>query len=212
MSCVFGSRLLLGVLRDAGIEADAIGVRLTVADPIANAGGIGRLVRIGDIDQLPDDPDHKDPTARAVTPNGFPGHVVVLARADDRVVLLDPTAFQAIRFWSGTPISPPFTSIVLRLAQGTPLELEDDAVAEHLGWTYEYKSEPHVDWTARPEWVGTDRFRLDEVLRRRVTAKTGVDLVRPADPGRNEPCLCGSGKKYKRCCGANQANTAASRT
>ncbi|MBI4382812.1 MAG: SEC-C domain-containing protein [Nitrospinae bacterium] len=22
-------------------------------------------------------------------------------------------------------------------------------------------------------------------------------------PGRNEPCLCGSGKKYKRCCGKN---------
>ena len=21
-------------------------------------------------------------------------------------------------------------------------------------------------------------------------------------PGRNEPCLCGSGKKYKKCCGA----------
>jgi GNAT superfamily N-acetyltransferase len=23
-----------------------------------------------------------------------------------------------------------------------------------------------------------------------------------AEPGRNEPCLCGSGRKYKRCCGA----------
>jgi SWIM/SEC-C metal-binding protein len=37
------------------------------------------------------------------------------------------------------------------------------------------------------------------------------DLIRILDPptphrgaakvGRNEPCLCGSGKKYKRCCG-----------
>lgn len=24
----------------------------------------------------------------------------------------------------------------------------------------------------------------------------------PPAPGRNEPCPCGSGKKYKRCCGA----------
>lgn len=24
----------------------------------------------------------------------------------------------------------------------------------------------------------------------------------PRMPGRNEPCPCGSGKKYKRCCGA----------
>jgi len=23
-----------------------------------------------------------------------------------------------------------------------------------------------------------------------------------AEPGRNDPCPCGSGKKYKRCCGA----------
>ena len=23
-------------------------------------------------------------------------------------------------------------------------------------------------------------------------------------PGRNEPCPCGSGKKYKKCCGANR--------
>ncbi|RYF07763.1 MAG: hypothetical protein EOO31_05340, partial [Comamonadaceae bacterium] len=24
-----------------------------------------------------------------------------------------------------------------------------------------------------------------------------------ATPGRNDPCSCGSGKKYKKCCGAN---------
>ena len=29
------------------------------------------------------------------------------------------------------------------------------------------------------------------------TQESGVDRV-----GRNEPCPCGSGKKYKRCCGA----------
>ncbi|WP_308772401.1 SEC-C metal-binding domain-containing protein, partial [uncultured Bilophila sp.] len=23
-------------------------------------------------------------------------------------------------------------------------------------------------------------------------------------PGRNDPCPCGSGKKYKKCCGANE--------
>ena len=25
-----------------------------------------------------------------------------------------------------------------------------------------------------------------------------------AKPGRNDPCPCGSGKKYKKCCGANE--------
>ncbi|TXT35049.1 MAG: uncharacterized protein FD135_5118 [Comamonadaceae bacterium] len=27
-------------------------------------------------------------------------------------------------------------------------------------------------------------------------------VLKPATPGRNEPCACGSGKKYKKCCGA----------
>lgn len=34
-----------------------------------------------------------------------------------------------------------------------------------------------------------------------------VETVKRAEPkvGRNEPCPCGSGKKYKKCCGANKA-------
>ena len=36
----------------------------------------------------------------------------------------------------------------------------------------------------------------------------GVDKAGPAHaaktPGRNDPCSCGSGKKYKNCCGANK--------
>lgn len=34
------------------------------------------------------------------------------------------------------------------------------------------------------------------------TATRGVSAVAPAKAGRNDPCPCGSGKKYKRCCGA----------
>jgi SEC-C motif domain protein len=30
----------------------------------------------------------------------------------------------------------------------------------------------------------------------------GETLVRGPQPGRNDPCPCGSGKKYKKCCGA----------
>ena len=34
----------------------------------------------------------------------------------------------------------------------------------------------------------------------------GADKVEPlqakAEPARNDPCPCGSGKKYKKCCGA----------
>jgi hypothetical protein len=40
---------------------------------------------------------------------------------------------------------------------------------------------------------------LNEEYRVRVRVKT---VTRPATPGRNEACSCGSGKKYKKCCGA----------
>jgi hypothetical protein len=40
-------------------------------------------------------------------------------------------------------------------------------------------------------------------LRKYHYARAGAPAARaPARPGRNEPCPCGSGKKYKRCCGA----------
>jgi preprotein translocase subunit SecA len=34
-------------------------------------------------------------------------------------------------------------------------------------------------------------------------SSTSETVVRGAKTGRNDPCPCGSGKKYKKCCGAN---------
>ncbi len=33
---------------------------------------------------------------------------------------------------------------------------------------------------------------------------TVKQVVKEKEPGRNDPCPCGSGKKYKKCCGANK--------
>ncbi len=41
--------------------------------------------------------------------------------------------------------------------------------------------------------LNTLRAALSEVLSGSASA---------AEPGRNDPCLCGSGRKYKRCCGS----------
>jgi hypothetical protein len=50
-------------------------------------------------------------------------------------------------------------------------------------------------------------FEPEEVAKRIGRLCTMDRIERPvraeARPGRNEPCSCGSGKKYKRCCGAN---------
>jgi uncharacterized protein YecA (UPF0149 family) len=37
-----------------------------------------------------------------------------------------------------------------------------------------------------------------------VTQKTSGTVVKDKKPGRNDPCPCGSGKKYKKCCGLNE--------
>jgi hypothetical protein len=39
----------------------------------------------------------------------------------------------------------------------------------------------------------------DRPRRRHRRAVPGGDLVQLNKPGRNDPCWCGSGKKYKRC-------------
>jgi hypothetical protein len=51
-----------------------------------------------------------------------------------------------------------------------------------------------------PQWDGI----LTEEQRQEITKahKKAKTVVKDKEPGRNEPCPCGSGKKYKKCCGA----------
>ncbi len=52
------------------------------------------------------------------------------------------------------------------------------------------------------EWVGifTEEQRK-EIADRWRRSRT---VIKEKTPGRNDPCPCGSGKKYKKCCGANK--------
>jgi SWIM/SEC-C metal-binding protein len=59
--------------------------------------------------------------------------------------------------------------------------------AEH-GWHYIIGFEPH-----KPEDISD--------LERALNPPTPVTAT--LTPSRNDPCPCGSGKKYKKCCGAN---------
>ncbi len=52
-----------------------------------------------------------------------------------------------------------------------------------------------------PEWNDIlDEDRRKELFKEAKSRKT---IVKPKKIGRNDPCPCGSGKKYKKCCGAN---------
>ncbi|HWN67249.1 MAG TPA: SEC-C metal-binding domain-containing protein, partial [Haliangium sp.] len=54
-----------------------------------------------------------------------------------------------------------------------------------------------LQWPFQPDVI---LDQLDDYAR--ASFRPGT-LRREAAPGRNEPCSCGSGKKYKRCCGAD---------
>ena len=41
--------------------------------------------------------------------------------------------------------------------------------------------------------------KKEEIIKTQKKSKT---VIKEKEPGRNDPCPCGSGKKYKKCCGA----------
>jgi uncharacterized protein len=44
---------------------------------------------------------------------------------------------------------------------------------------------------------------LKKIAQLRASRNNPVRPTRPAKTGRNDPCPCGSGQKFKRCCGRN---------
>ena len=52
-----------------------------------------------------------------------------------------------------------------------------------------------------PQWDGI--FDADTRKRLTLEQKRSRTVVKEKKIGRNDPCPCGSGKKYKKCCGAN---------
>ena len=78
-----------------------------------------------------------------------------------------------------------------RLASGEVMG--DDPTAEPTALTY----------TERLEIIASLPGMLADLHHHRIDALTPREPIRKeATPERNEPCPCGSGKKYKKCCGA----------
>jgi hypothetical protein len=51
-----------------------------------------------------------------------------------------------------------------------------------------------------PQWMNIfTEEKIREITKAQKKSKT---LIKDKAPGRNDPCPCGSGKKYKKCCGA----------
>ena len=85
-----------------------------------------------------------------------------------------------------------------------PIETMDEDTVVSLGFDKEllYKNmvEAGADWLYHlPQWdnIFTEEKRK-ELYKEQKKSKT---IVKPHKIGRNDPCPCGSGKKYKFCCG-----------
>lgn len=88
-----------------------------------------------------------------------------------------------------------------------PIEEMDENTPVNLGFDkeklYYNMVEAQADWLYGLEaW---DKLLTKERRRElyKEQKKSGT-VVKGKKIGRNEPCPCGSGKKYKKCCGANQ--------
>lgn len=76
------------------------------------------------------------------------------------------------------------------------------ASGEVLGEDPTQPGEP-IDYRQRLEIIGSLPGMLNDLHHHRIHALTPREPIRRADtPERNAPCPCGSGKKYKKCCGA----------
>lgn len=90
------------------------------------------------------------------------------------------------------------------LKEKNPIETMDENTVVNLGFDkallYKNMVDAKADWLYDlPQWeaIYTEEERKALYLEQK---KSGT-IVKPKKTGRNDPCPCGSGKKYKFCCG-----------
>ena len=92
------------------------------------------------------------------------------------------------------------------LKQPNPIETMDEDTQVRLDYDkeklYYNMVGAKADWLyGLPQWDNL----LDEAVRKELYKKQKLSgtVIKGRKIGRNEPCPCGSGKKYKNCCGRN---------
>lgn len=89
-----------------------------------------------------------------------------------------------------------------------PLELEGLEEESSISLDIDLEKLYYNMLAAKAEWLYSlpawDNL-LTEEKRKEITKEQRLSgtIVKDKEPGRNDPCTCGSGKKYKKCCGAN---------
>ena len=83
------------------------------------------------------------------------------------------------------------------MEEETPLTLEIDTEKLYMNMV-----QCNAEWLyTLPQWDAIyTKEKREELYKKEKSSHT---IVKPPKVGRNDPCPCGSGKKYKKCCGAN---------
>lgn len=81
------------------------------------------------------------------------------------------------------------TQIIVELLTSYSLDLSDKALADSIVNSFSKV------FNNTPIWSLKGLTPLESTARQKTT------IIKDKEPGRNEPCPCGSGKKYKKCCG-----------
>ncbi len=89
----------------------------------------------------------------------------------------------------------------------TPISLEDVGEEDHLTLNIDFEKLYFNMLKANADYLYTlDSWNsiLSDEKRQEITKeyKKSKTVVKEKTPGRNDPCPCGSGRKYKKCCGA----------
>ena len=91
----------------------------------------------------------------------------------------------------------------------TPNELEDLKEDSHVSLAFDkeklYKNmvDAKADWLYElPQWK--EIFPEDKLKQLYTEQKKSGTIIKEAKVYPNDPCPCGSGKKYKKCCGRNK--------
>ena len=90
--------------------------------------------------------------------------------------------------------------------EANPIEEMDEDTVVNLGFDKEKLYKNMVD--ARADWLYElpQREKIFDADKRKalyLEQKKSGTVVKGHKVGRNDPCPCGSGKKYKHCCGRN---------
>ena len=90
------------------------------------------------------------------------------------------------------------------LKTANPIETMEEDTVVSLAFDKEllYKNmiDAKADWLYElPQWK--EIFSEEELKKFYKEQKESTTIRKPKKIGRNDPCPCGSGKKYKKCCG-----------